>query len=136
MGDHPPTRRRFQFGLRKLMLWTVVVAVFLGIFEMFGFGWIGCVLAACWLAVVGLLRGTAGGRAACLVSIVIGTVLIGWCSYLVYVTASPRPPFNPVIVLFAAIWGSAYGLFVFVLTTAVCSAVNWADNLMRPKTDD
>jgi hypothetical protein len=38
MGDNPPARRRYQFGLRKLMLWMGVVAFSFGVAATLGDG--------------------------------------------------------------------------------------------------
>jgi len=53
MGE---TRPRFQFGLRKLLLWTAVVALFLGILKMLGLGPILCIAVLCWAMFVRGLR--------------------------------------------------------------------------------
>jgi len=47
-------RRRFQFGLRKLLLWTAVVAVYLGIVKWADLGILFAVLLAVLVCLIGV----------------------------------------------------------------------------------
>jgi hypothetical protein len=56
LRELPSKRHRFQLSIRKLMLWTVVVAIYLGILAMLKVPPINLAFFTLWLAVVGFLR--------------------------------------------------------------------------------
>ena len=70
-----PERRRFQFSLRKLLLWTAVVAILLGTLKTLGLNTVGLVIAASWVAVTAVVRAAFGSNWAHGVSAVGGGVL-------------------------------------------------------------
>lgn len=56
-NPHPKCRTtRFQFGLRKLLLWTVVAALYLGIVNWLGLGVLFAVLLAVLVCLIGVSR--------------------------------------------------------------------------------
>ena len=75
MSDQRLERRRFQFGLRKLLLWMVVVALLLGILKTLGLTTAGLVIAAFWVAITAVVRATLGSVWAHVISAVGGSVL-------------------------------------------------------------
>ncbi|MBC8871254.1 MAG: hypothetical protein H8E44_17650 [Planctomycetes bacterium] len=75
MNDQDLERRRFQFGLRKLLLWMAVVAVLLGILKMLELSTAGLILAASWVAITAIVRGAFGSTWAHIVSAVGGSAL-------------------------------------------------------------
>jgi hypothetical protein len=87
MIDQHAKRRRFQFGLRKLLLWTAVVALYLGILSLVNFNACLSVSLTCYLILVGTLRVTFGRWGACVGSVAVtlapllclaGTGLLGF----------------------------------------------------------
>ena len=78
MNDPRPERRRFQFGLRKLLLWTGVVAVWFGVLTTLPLGLPLSTVLTLWVVVVGVVRVAIRPLAAALTSAVIafGVALI------------------------------------------------------------
>ena len=125
------TRRRFQFGLRKLLLWTVVLALYLGVARMLGMPPIALAVLTLWIAVVAGLRAAFGPVVAAIVSPAIGAVLGGWFEYTGPALDPPGPsPLGPGIAL-----GGLFGCVLFAAVELSCRAVNWADNVMRTRHD-
>jgi hypothetical protein len=129
-----PQRRKFQFSLRKLMLWTVVVASYFGIFGLLEVHPVVSAILAAWVAVVGSLRITFGGRLACILSVVAGAVYFGCAGYVI---ASPSHIGSIEFFFLAlmALGGTVIGLILFGALEGALRFVNWADNLMRTQSD-
>ena len=118
MNDERPERRRFQFGLRKLLLWTVVVAVLLGTLKMLGLETAGLVIAASWAAITAVVRGAFGSTLAHIVSAVGGGVLALVLLFTGVIGATSIVVF---IVLAAGV--------SFVFVEAAWLGVDWLDSL-------
>lgn len=131
MPDQPPTGRRFQFGLRKLLLWTAVVAMFLGLLGMIEVALSTLLILTSWATIVGVARAIFNTEVAGLMSVAIGVVLGVWLTFLV-------SPFSVGVFSYAvyAMMFGLFGLFVCVFVEVAFRAVDWLDNLIRTKTGD
>jgi hypothetical protein len=120
-----PTRRRFQFSLRKLLLWMIVVALYLGIFRKLAqLDRAAFAIFTVWSVVVVILRTAFGQRAACLFSILAGPSFfyLSWWKY------------GDVTEL--VLGGIGYACVFFVIAECGFRVVDWADNLMGAKKDE
>jgi hypothetical protein len=117
------TRPRFQFGLRKLLLWTAVLALLLGVAQMLGE--LGAFLA-CGIIIVFVIRTTAGSIVALAFAEGLGIGAMIGHSF----------PITPIQMIIGCVLGSVVGLIVFCIAEVSCRAVDWADNLMASKTDE
>jgi hypothetical protein len=122
MRDQRPERRRFQFGLRKLLLWTVVVAVLLGSLRALGLDTVGLVIAACWVAITAAIRGAFGSTWAHVVSSAGGSALALGLLFTGVIGATS-------IVLFIIL---AAGIS-FGFVELAWFGVDWFDELLRTK---
>jgi hypothetical protein len=82
MSIFPEPRQQFQFSLRQLMLWTMVVALYLGVIVFFQVDLILVAVLTVWLVVVGTLRIAFDRRIGCLVSVMVGVLLLGWFTWV------------------------------------------------------
>jgi hypothetical protein len=132
MNTPRPERRRLQFGLRKLLLWTAVAALVLGWATTFRQeeAWV----IACWILTFGVVRVAFGFWVAGILSIGAGAIFGGWLGYI----AATR--FNPNIGLdlfkHYVVVGCVSGFILFGVVELIVRVVEWADNLMRTKSDD
>jgi hypothetical protein len=139
MNDQRPERRRFQFGLRKLLLSrAVVVAVFVGVPTMVSLGilamleidltgfaiWTSC-LVCFWLGVVAILQNLLGPKVAGVLSAGTGAILGGLFEY-----SLSGGRFG-----LGMVFGLVFGCIAFVILQGMLCAANWADNLMETKSD-
>ena len=121
--------QRFQFGLRKMLLWTVVVALWLGLCKWLAMELPGIVMIMSWLVVVAGARLMWNVRVAFLVS-------AAWL---------------PIFMFAYFLWGAVSGAGMMLLMTLVASfwvllivaivevsvrLVNWADNFMASKNEN
>ena len=137
-------RRGFQFGLRKLLLWTAAVALYLGILSLIGFEPCLSVSATCYVIPVGIVRAKYGPEVACLCSIgvlsipaILMAVYVLWCGFRAVLDGLCGPleavgALLPLLFFWAACCLLGYVVFLFV--HAVYSAVEWTDNLLETKT--
>jgi hypothetical protein len=105
--------RRLQFGLRKLLLWTAVVAVFLGILKTLGLAPAACLSVLCWAVVVRSLR------------VVFDFTLVAFvASFSAAVLTTPWfwPP--SAVMLVTGVHGGVYGFAVFALSEDVSTAID------------
>jgi len=118
-------RRRFQFRLRKLLLWTAVVALLLGVLKMLGLGPARIVLVACWTIVIVILGQALSVKAACRISGLAGVTFFAW------ITCCESPPHRFVagMLLVAAPLGWILGYTGALLMNGAASGVSRMDNL-------
>lgn len=142
MTTEPPNHRRwFQFSLRKVLLWTAVVAVYCGLVKL------AAVSEAEWLEPFRDTRFAALMSVVAMVSFGLRAVfphLIAWhLSALAgafvllagaFVPAGHYPIHLPEDVLAAVFFGSGMGWTVFLVVDGTCRFVNWADSFMEKKT--
>jgi len=105
---------RFQFGLRSLLLWTAVVALYLGFLTGFVRDVFPCVVLTCWLVGIGVLR--RGNR-----------LMAALCSAALGMLLWPSVPPLPL----DRLEGVAVGLLFFGVVEGTCRTVNLVDEIMR-----
>jgi hypothetical protein len=115
--------RRFQFSLRKLMLWVVVEAVLLGTLSMLGLDAIGLAIAAAWVAVTAVLRVALSPRWACHISGLGGIALAVGLWFVL--------PMNDAAIVLLIILGGGAGLVPFVFVEVAARVVDGLDSLMQ-----
>lgn len=131
--DATPEERKvgkFQFSLRKLMLWMAVCAVYTSVViaaEPANLEWLAM---SCWPALVLGLRVVVNPWLACHCS-AIGAGLL-----LVLGLFFPSPPTNVFEIEYTFATGCGIGYLVFVVIEIVRQLVNRADKLMRRRTED
>jgi hypothetical protein len=128
-----PRHRRCQFGLRKLLLWTAVVAVLLGIATTtFTIG--DSLLLTCWIVLVGAIRLALGTKAARMLSVVAGMMLGGFVGY--FASEATLPGLDPVEATVTGLTtGFFCGLATFVGVEVLVRVVNWVDKVFEAKSD-
>jgi hypothetical protein len=137
--DHDQRQRRFQFSLRKLLLWMAVLAVYLGVLRLITAPVSFTLITISWLAVIVAVRMKWGARRALAVAIT-GTALC-LCVFLVAVAwidaGQFRPPLLGRIILVMPegfLVGAFIGLCVSVVAELSLRFVDFLDGLMQTKT--
>jgi hypothetical protein len=123
MSDEGLKRGRFQFSLRKLMLWVAVEAILLGTLTMLGLDPVGLAIAGSWVAVTAILRAAFGPLVACRLS---GLGGIGLAVGLWFVL-----PMDDAAIVLLIILGGGAGLVPFVFVEVAWRAVDAIDTLRR-----
>ncbi len=124
MGKEPA---RYQFGLRKLLLWTAVVALYCGLVvavESESLEWL--VLCCCPALILGL-RLAFGSWVACHVS------AVGAGGVLALRVFFPSLPVGAFEVWEAFARGCGVGYVIWLVVELACLLVNRADHLLRAK---
>jgi len=117
-------RRRFQFGLRALLLWTLVLALYCGLVvgaESTELEWL--VVSLFPVLILGL-RLTFGPWIACHVSAVGAGVVL---ALRVFFPSLPTSAFE---VQYAFIEGCGFGYAVWLVVELICQGVKRADRLL------
>jgi hypothetical protein len=117
----------FQFGLRSLLLWTAVMALYLGLVvtvESENLEWL---VLSCWPALILGLRFAFGPWISCHIS-AIGAG--GVVAVRVFFPALPSDVFE---VQYAFVQGCGIGYAVWLVVELVCLLVQRADYLLRSK---
>ena len=139
MADPKPQRCRFQFSLRKMMLWTAVWAIYLGIVRLLGMWLPIAVCLTIYLAILLFLRLNWGQdrgvilafRVTGLTLACVGATIIIWG----FATGGFFAGFASVLFSIAVcLLGLYLGLWGFLLVHAVASALDSIDNRMQTKT--
>ena len=145
VDDLKPQRRPFQFSLRKLLLWTAVWSIYLGIVK-----WVGIWLALSvetWLVfslgltiyLVALLAvrmkwGCERGlRIAVTFMVGLPLLLVGALLFWLMVISPVDFVQNMVFLPLLCFSGFFLGWYGFLFVHCVVRAVNWLDNLMETK---
>ena len=131
-GARKPERQRFQFSIRRLMLWTVVVAIYLGIVVALQLELSVFVGATVWFVIVGILR-VANYDVAFLASVVAGVVLYEYGLYTDIDSFGGWTDSFVLALLIGALGGSVLGCFLFVFVQGGFRFVDWADMLIGRK---
>jgi hypothetical protein len=141
-----PEHREFQFSIRKLMLWTVVVAFYFAVVGMLPFDlwaviilpsnlWAAIILL-CLLAFVGLVRGVVSVRWAAIASVTSGLILghLEFCTVL-FLSFSSAVRIEPGcwMVTLVLLWtlGFVFGVLVFWAIELGYQFVNQVENFRR-----
>jgi len=138
--DHDQRQRRFQFSLRKLLLWMAVLAVYLGVLRLITANVSVVLISICWLTVIVAVRMKWGARRACFVAIT-GTVFcLSVASAATYwIDFGPfhgdkfgrrMTGYMPLMFLV----GAFIGLYVFLVVELSIGFVDFLDRLMQTKT--
>lgn len=128
MTDTAKPERRFQFTLRKLLLWVAVVALCLGIPSACGQNPLIWVLLTCWCAVIGILRWNFGRVPAAYASVVGAAILTS----VAYAVGDPLQPVQYMVAGFAGlVTGIPIGFVLFVVLELASTVVNWIDGLFN-----
>jgi hypothetical protein len=137
--------RGFQFGLRKLLLWTAVAAVYLGVLSLVSFEPCFSLSLTSYLILVGIVRARWGSRVGCGCSVAVplvpllclaGFSLLGIIGEFSYDNGPSGQAVEWCLgVLAWSIVCCAVGFIVFGCVELTLRAVDWADNLMETKGD-
>jgi hypothetical protein len=134
-------QRRFQFSLRKLLLWIAVLAVYLGVLRLMNADLTVALITICWVTVIVAVRTKWGARRALVVAI-FGT---GFCLSVVFagtvwiVERQYRPALSPLGAMIAGmpvglLVGAFIGLCGSVVAELSIRLVGFLDGLMQTKT--
>ncbi len=140
MTETGKSERRFQFSLRKLLLWTTAVAVLLGVLQMMEIGATGVAVVLAGIAILGVLRSAFDPRQALilwtLVSAIAGVIIIA--ASAIWELVNANGPSHTEIVLdvtwlsfWGIVFGGAIGGITYTLTDAACGFLDWLDSLMQ-----
>ena len=124
-------RRRFQFGLRRMLLCTAAVAVWLGILKMFGAGPVSFIALTCSAVIVGIVRTVVRRIAVFALSAVTGGIL----GTLWFRLFGPHMSFFVKHETVAVGLGMLTGIFVFCFVEVALGVVNHLDKPTQTKTD-
>lgn len=127
-------RRRRQFSLRELLLWTTLAAICLGILQWLIADREFTVSLSCWIAVVVIVRMVLGPKAAGMLFVAAGMVLHAIVGYRVLSSHRPVPVAGVFAgVLVCLLVGSIVGGILWLLVETAARAVRWADTRLAGK---
>ena len=120
-------RRRLQFGIRRLLLWTTVVALACGMLSSLGpedvLDW---TVLPTWFVTVFIVRWAFGSKWAAVVSIMAGMFLcLGWAIY------RPKPLGMVGLATGSVLLGTLLGCVPFLMVEAACRTVDWIDRIRQ-----
>jgi hypothetical protein len=118
------SRRRFQFSLRTLLLWTAVLAIWLGTCDMLHLEPSLYLTLTCWGTIVGATRKLLGEMTATVLSAVTG----GWLGALVAFWPPGEGLGTAVTLVFL---GVVIGFVLFLVVRSLVIGVGWIDNSPR-----
>lgn len=138
-----------QFTLRRLLLWTAVVAIWSGAFKMFSIGFslsdpqstttvgLSNILIIAWVTIVVIVRAAFRARVAAATSIVAGVICAVWVFHGVSAGNLGKWALsNPGRATIAVVAFTAIGVAVFVCIEASFRMVDRIDRLMESKAND
>lgn len=137
MTGHRP---RFQFSLRKLLLWTVVWALFLSVMRaMWSPVAIAVSLYGAILLGIRVVCGFDRGRVIAVVltsltPVIFAAVLL-WCWLAAGMPVTEVTLTVPVFLFFWVLIGLHLAYWSFMLVHGIVNAVDWLDSLLQPKTE-
>jgi len=136
MRDIETGRQRFQFGLRKLLLWTVAVALGCGLLSSLQLDAIDWLLLLAWFFVVLAVRWASGHGWAATASVVLGMLLllVRVLLYYGWALSRTRPSglTEHIDVVTVLLVGALMGFVAFLLTEATYRTLNWVDRIAEP----
>jgi hypothetical protein len=140
--DEPgkPERRKLQFSLPKLLLWTAVLAVCLGILRMLGGEGVGLTVAfglILAVGIVGRVRAAFGREWACRLWV----LLVLTCHMLAWLGSIAGGELYDVLVASLALvafvlMGFYFGVVTYRFLEALFRSVDWIDDLLRTGTTE
>ncbi len=126
-------RQRFQFGLRRLLLWTVAVVPYLAVVRLERWDVASFAAVTTWMLAVGAARVAFGPEAAGALSTLAGAIVGGCVGWFIFGPMGPPSAWSAVFMCLAF---CVFGCVLFGVVEAAVLAVNWADDLLaRPTTD-
>lgn len=120
-------KRRYQFGVRRLLLWTTALALLLGAAT--PYGTVGF-FAVGWIIILIVIRTAVGWEVAGLTSVITGTVAMAIVSF----SAQPGLLLSFFFPFIGWAIGLMAGICLFGIAEALYQAVCWTDNLMQTPT--
>jgi len=124
-----PQRQPLQFTLRKLLLWTFVVALGLGVLaagQPLPLVWL--VLPG-WFATVFILRWAFGNKWAGSVSAAAGMLLLGWNYSEALPALMPQRYSYLGAAIYGATLGGLLGLSPLLIIEETCRLIDWLDRI-------
>jgi len=120
----PPHLHQYQFTLRKLLLWTFVLA--LAATNPTPAAW---VMLPGWFAIILVVRSVFGTKWAAAVSIVPAMLLLTSFSCLIWATHKRQPDLSalPLAIAVGCYVGALVGLVPFLLIEGTCRLIDWLD---------
>lgn len=119
MPSHTDSRFRFQTGLRRILLWMVAAALYLGTMRLLHADVVTILLLGCWLLAIGALRVVFPLVVMVLLSAVLGAVAF----------TRSQPP--TVIDLLGGIFiGACVGGSLVVVVDISAAVIDWIDKKM------
>ena len=148
--DDVKRQRRFQFSLRKLMLWMAVMAAWLSVLRLINAGVVLALVTTLWLAVFVLVRlkwGTERGGIVATFATGIGvTAIVGvgiGLRFCLRISTAGLPQWSDLLAALAAlafvvvgflVLGTLAGLYTFLVVDLIMRFVNWLDGLLQTET--
>lgn len=126
MTEDGPERRRLQFSLRRMLIWTSLLAFWCGIWKPLGFGR-PFVFLTVWAVVVATVRVFWSPKAALLVSMGIAGIMSASSLNLAH------DAYFSAALGFAA-FGVSFGWLIYIQVTGLLAVVDWADRFIEGKT--
>lgn len=136
-GEADERRRGLQFGMRKLLWWTALAAVWLGLFRMVGMTPTAIACIAGWVAVNAVLRCAFGSPVLCVFSVAAGAIagcgiVLAKCLSGAGFSGGPRVFYLPA----AALFGGYAGFLSYVVLEVAFCTIGLPDGLLRSKSYD
>ena len=139
MTTPSPERRRLQFGLRKLLLWTIAVAVLLAAMRMLEFETAGFVIVLFGMTILGVLRFLFEpfyARMLWILVVAVAGVVVAVDTALALTDAYSLSLVELVInIIWLSFWGFVLGFGIggmtYTLADAACRVVAWLDSRMQ-----
>ncbi len=136
-GEPEERRKRRQFRLRNLLVWTAVAALALGALRTLGLGPVVVASIASWVAIVGGVRWMFGSPVAFVFSIVVGGIAGGGL-VLAYILSGGRftVTYGVPGLLVAAVVGGYAGYGCYVILEVVFCVMGLPDGLLHADSYD
>jgi hypothetical protein len=124
-------KRRLQFSLRRLMLWTAIIALYLGIVGAIQVGPLVSTVLVVYVVFVVVIRMAFGQKLACVSSVVIAGLLF----LLFFVASFGRFAAWPLscVALCVSACGAVYGFLLFAMVELTFRFVEWADKSLQKR---
>ena len=131
-GERDERRKRRQFSLRKLLLWTGVAALMLGLLRMLGLGPIVLACIAAWVMVIVGVRLAFGLVVALVFSIAAGSLAGGGLVLADILRGGSFSDAHGIPgLLMVPVWGASLGYVSYVVLEVTCCIIGLPDGLLR-----
>lgn len=131
MTETGKPERRFQFSLRRVLLWMLVVALAFSMLSPLGFDGGVWLIPFGWFVMVLGLRWSFGSRVAATASVIAAMLLVPWYCCAVWSASDRTLDFAALadIAVVAGFFGGFLGLVPFVIVEAACRTIDWVDRI-------